>query len=97
MRNGPVSSRVALLLRSAEIKPLLSDLFFLILFGTVVLKDLESFLLTCGRKLASFYYLWVKWQGKLMTLTVGMSSFAVVSALLSSSQLFSTLLSRFPQ
>ena len=44
VQRGIVSSRVALLLRSAEIKPLLSDLlFFLILFGTVVLKDLDSF------------------------------------------------------
>ena len=45
VQRGIVSSRVALLLRSAEIKPLLSDLlFFLILFGTVVLKDLDLFL-----------------------------------------------------
>ena len=44
VQRGIVSSRVALLLRSAEIKPLLSDLlFFLILFGTVVLKDLDLF------------------------------------------------------
>jgi len=53
-----------LLLRSAEIKPLLSDLlFFLILFGTVVLKDLDSFffmilnLVSFEKSLLSFLFM----------------------------------------
>ena len=64
VQRGIVSSRVALLLRSAEIKPLLSDLlFFLILFGTVVLKDLDSFffmilnLVSFEKSLLSFLFM----------------------------------------
>jgi len=53
-----------LLLRSAEIKPLLSDLFFSNFVWNSSSKRFRNlFLLTCERKLASLYYCLLKWQG----------------------------------
>ena len=55
VQRGIVSSRVALLLRSAEIKPLLSDLFFflLIFWWRVLCLDLDVCVFFSGSEIST--------------------------------------------